>query len=344
MTNYWGIRIGQGGKYIPSAKRGKFIAIGWNEMGDLGWTITKTDNETKEKLKEIATKIYGDKSNSSIGKDVGQIFTFIKSIKLNDVVLVVDSANRKVLIGRVLSAHNYKPKWNDDCDYNNRRDVEWIKEVSRDDFSQKMKYSLGSLLSIFNLSDYESEIQTILTGKVINLSKERDKIEGEKIVKYVLDKLHDLDGGTFEKFVTDLLNIIGFEAANTQLVSDGGVDVIGELNAENLVKVTLRVQVKRVNGSIGRPIVQNLRGTLSTGEHGAIITTSFFAKQAIEEAEAENKIPITLVDGKLLVDIILKYYDQLDDNYKKLLNLKRREIKEWEKFVVNEKYNGEIKK
>ena len=69
-----------------------------------------------------------------------------------------------------------------------------------------------------------------------------------------------------------------------------------------------------------------MRGTLAVDEHGAIITTSDFTLQARREAESENMKPISLIDGEMLVDIILKYYDELNDKYKELIQLKKKEL------------------
>jgi len=35
--------------------------------------------------------------------------------------------------------------------------------------------------------------------------------------------------------------------------------------------------------------------------------------------------PITLVDGKMLVDMILGHYNELDDKYKEFIQLKKKE-------------------
>jgi len=37
MVAYWGIRLGEGGKYVDEGVSRNFIAIGWNELGDLSW-------------------------------------------------------------------------------------------------------------------------------------------------------------------------------------------------------------------------------------------------------------------------------------------------------------------
>jgi len=35
MTQYWAVRLREGGRYVKSAINGNFIAIGWNDLGDL---------------------------------------------------------------------------------------------------------------------------------------------------------------------------------------------------------------------------------------------------------------------------------------------------------------------
>jgi restriction system protein len=106
---------------------------------------------------------------------------------------------------------------------------------------------------------------------------------------------------------------------------DRGVDVIGVLNAEGLTNVHLKVQVRRVQGNIGIREVQRTRGTLAVDEHGAIITTSGFSLEAQREADSERMKPITLVDGEMLIDMILRHYDELDDKYKEIIQLKKKE-------------------
>ena len=38
---YWGIRIGEGGKFVEQARKGKYVAIGWNRLGNLEWVADK---------------------------------------------------------------------------------------------------------------------------------------------------------------------------------------------------------------------------------------------------------------------------------------------------------------
>jgi restriction system protein len=127
---------------------------------------------------------------------------------------------------------------------------------------------------------------------------------------------------------------MGFEATTTRYVGDKGIDITGKLNAEGLTNLSLQVQVKRVTGSLGIDQVLQLRGTLGPDDHGALITTSTFTPQAREEALNEKKKQIALIDGEALSDLILEHYDDLDEEYKKILPLKPKEIPLNERFTM----------
>jgi restriction system protein len=161
-------------------------------------------------------------------------------------------------------------------------------------------------------------------------------VTGDELAKVIISRLFNLDPEKFERFVTHLLTLVGFEAATTQFVSDGGVDVIGTLNPEGLANITLKAQVKRRGGHVGNQDVLMLRGTLGVDEHGVLITTGGFTKQAQTEAEAEGKRPIAPIDGGILVDLILTHYDELDEEYKELLQLRKREVSLRERFYTVE--------
>ena len=47
MRHYWAVRLGGGGRYLPQGKEGNFIAIGWDELGDLDWFASQSV-ESKE--------------------------------------------------------------------------------------------------------------------------------------------------------------------------------------------------------------------------------------------------------------------------------------------------------
>lgn len=333
---YWGIRLGGGGGYVPWARRNGYVAIGWVELGDISWLLDSAveDEELWKNLRRHCSDVYGySEAQNSIA--CGVLWKFVKEMKQKDIILIPDIQMRSVLVSEISGDYEYKNDWKDDCRYTRRRKFTLLKEMGRDDLPQKLKSSLGCSQTVFNLDARKGEIENILgisPAKEVAIEK-----TGKELVGAVIDKLFDLDPRSFENFIAHVLSLVGFQAAATEYVADKGIDVIGTLNAEGLADIVLKIQVKRVKNSIGIDEVQRTRGVLGTDEHGAYITLSSFTKDATKEAQAEKKKPIALVDGKSLVDLILKHYDDLEEKYKQLLPLKKKEVPLEDHFVFTGK-------
>lgn len=323
---YWVVRLGGGGKYVDILRKKDQIAIGWNDLGDLSWLLAEEETETGESwqhLRELYERTY-DESSMAIGINCGQVWNFTYEIEEGDIVLI-PTREREVLIGEVISDYHFKENWNDGCHYVHRREMKWLKKVSRDDLPERLKSSMTTHLTVFNVDKHEVAIEEMLGRKKKRKRLKPRLVSGDELAEVVLDRIRSLPPREFEEFVSHLLGVMGFETIKTEYVGDRGVDVIGVLNAEGLTSICLKVQVRRVQGKIGIKEVQRTRGTLAVDEHGAIITTSGFTLQAQSEAESEKMKPVSLVDGKMLVDMILRNYDELDDKYKNLIQLRKKE-------------------
>jgi len=239
-TRYWGIRLGQGGKFVEHARKGKYVAIGWNDLGNLEWLANKERSwgEARDQLIKRYKDIYHKATEIQVGQGSGQVMKFIRGMKEGDIVIVPDMARGKAFIGRVTGPYEYKADWADGCPYLDRRNVEWIKEVKRDAIPIKLKTSLGSLLTIFSLDRRKQEIMSLIEeGKK---AEPLVMVTGDELAKVIISRLFNLKPEKFEHFVTHLLTLVGFEATATQYVSDKGVDVIGTLNPEGLANITLK--------------------------------------------------------------------------------------------------------
>lgn len=326
MTAYWGIRLGEGGKYVDDGYSGKFIAVGWENLGDLSWMLTQeSDEDVLNKLKVLYKHVNGNVTNSQVGIQCGELLRFVRTVKKGDIFLLPNPSKRSVIIGKITGDYQWKETWADKCPFKNRRNVEWIRSVPRSELSTKLKNSLV-WLTVISLEEHRSEVESL----VVEIPHKPEKgplipVTGKDLSDRIIELLLSLDPRKFEEFTSHLLSVSGFEAVNRQYTGDKGIDIDGYFSTE-LVTLNLKVQVKRVSGSLGNNIVLQLRGTLGTDEHGAIVTTGVFTRQAIEEAESSGKKNIKLVDRDGLVDLVLTHYDELDDRYKSLLNLKKKDI------------------
>ncbi len=310
--SYYLVRVGEGGKYIREAKRGNYIAIGWNEVPDLS---------NFSNLEQIKSQLRGttyEYTAAQMAIQAGQIFRFGLEMEEGDTVLS-PSGSGEYLVGRV-GDYYFVDQPTDGCPYKHRRKVDWPDKILlKEDMSTNLSYSIGATLTIFSLNKYASEIESLIAGEEPTPAE-----KPEKIRDIVLQGLMSLNGEEFEEFIRHLLEVLGFTSETTQYVGDKGIDINGILNAEGLAEVTLRVQVKRVHGSIGNREVLSIRGALGIGEHPCLITLSKFTSSAQEEANAPNKTTVKLIDGQDLAAIILKHYDEIDDEYKEIFNIRRK--------------------
>jgi restriction system protein len=122
-------------------------------------------------------------------------------------------------------------------------------------------------------------------------------------------RLLKLEPAQFEHFVKELLDAMDYEDVHvTKLTGDKGVDVVARVQF-GITEITEVVQVKRTENTITRPKVDELRGALPYHKaiRGTIISLGSFAKGAQEGALFVGAAPITLIDGKRLLELCVKH-------------------------------------
>jgi hypothetical protein len=134
----------------------------------------------------------------------------------------------------------------------------------------------------------------------VDIQAHNAKVESE-----LLQFLHEMHPRQLELLVGQLLAAIGFESvAVTRYSGDGGIDVDAVLTVGGVTRVKTAIQVKRWKSNVSGSTVRELRGGLMTDQRGLIITTSGFTKDAVIEAAAAGKTPISLIDGGRLIQLL----------------------------------------
>jgi restriction system protein len=126
--------------------------------------------------------------------------------------------------------------------------------------------------------------------------------------KALHERLLKMPPKDFQDLVGELLTKIGFQNVVVSKYSgDGGIDARGTLVVDNVVEITMAVQVKRFKNNVQAPIVAMVRGSLGAHERGLIVTTSDFSPGARTEARDPTKAPVALVDGDDLVILLIEH-------------------------------------
>lgn len=134
------------------------------------------------------------------------------------------------------------------------------------------------------------------------VSESPDEVEENKI----LDVLQALDATTFEHFCKRLLYECGLERLHvTGRPHDAGIDGHGLLRLSPFVTIKVAFQCKRYKGVVGGSALRDFRGAMQgRAEKGIFITTGHFSPDAEKEANRDGAMPIELVDGERLVEIM----------------------------------------
>lgn len=133
--------------------------------------------------------------------------------------------------------------------------------------------------------------------------------QADDVRREIAATLSRIDPYRFEDLIQRLLVSIGYENVRvTSRSSDGGVDVIAEIKV-GITSVKEVVQVKRRQGSIGRPVLDQLRGSLHRfgANRGTVITSGRFSRGVQDAAFERGAAPITLIDGDRLIDLLIEH-------------------------------------
>jgi restriction system protein len=122
----------------------------------------------------------------------------------------------------------------------------------------------------------------------------------------LLQQIKDLDPRGFELFSKKVLEAYGFQEVHvTRKSKDGGIDGYGKLKV-GLAYLRAAFQSKHWKNSVGRPEIDRFRGAIQGKyEQGYLFTTSTFTPGAQEVSFQPGAVPVILIDGSALLDIII---------------------------------------
>lgn len=127
-----------------------------------------------------------------------------------------------------------------------------------------------------------------------------------KVKDHLLGILKDLTPAQFEGFAKKLMEAYGFvESVVTGSGPDGGIDGHGKIRL-GLATINAAFQCKRWQGNVSRTEVDKFRGAIQGEfEQGVFFTTSDFTSQAKEASIRRGAVPIILLNGTSIVELMI---------------------------------------
>ena len=143
----WMVRAGRKGERATAALDEGLVIAGWEDVGDLSLI------EDREGLRTRLMEIYPQFSSQVVANWTGQLWRFREEIAIGDLVVmpVSGSHRRSLAIGEITGPYHYRPT--EKPGLRHTRPVEWKrKNVDRDTIKSDLRDSMGSLLTVFELS------------------------------------------------------------------------------------------------------------------------------------------------------------------------------------------------
>lgn len=313
----WGIHTKDDNLFLQK----DVIAIGWKEIGNLSKIKAERDA-----FKEKYAQVYPEAKKGSIANGAGMLYRFVCEVQIGDYVVFPSKIDRRINIGIVEGNYEYNP---DAIEYVQQHKVKWLKHLPRTAFSQGALYEVGSAMSFFSIKNYSDEYLSALEKNFkkedISNDSEEDESVGatadeiiESTKDFILKELSKkLKGYDLEQFVANLLNAMGYRTSVSAHGGDSGIDITAY---KDELPPRILVQVKSQDGDIRESTIQSLKGAMREGDYGLFVTLSNYTKNA--QKYLESTPIIRGINGTELVDLILKYYEDLSEKYRKMIPLK----------------------
>lgn len=314
QSKMWGIHSRDDALF----RHDNLIAIGWKEMGDLSKLP-----DTREAFKTRFAQVYPDSKKAAIPTAAGMLYRFVYELQIGDYIVYPSKHDRKINLGIVEGAYIFNPEQH----YSHQRKVKWIKQFSRDLFSPSALYEVGSALTFFAVTSNANEFRAAI-NPVFKLTPPVDPdqistpVNPDSVLEatkdFILKELRtNLKGFALEHFVANLLQAMGYRTTVSKKGGDGGVDITAY---KDELPPRILVQVKSQDGDISKAPVSQLKGDLDPGDYGLFVTLSDYTPKAIEFLKAHSIL--RGINGGELAELVLKYYDKLDEKFRKIIPLK----------------------
>ncbi len=137
---FWVCKGGKRGERESRFIENNVIAIGFGLLADLSKV------KSKEELISLYEMVWPDASEGRKRNHIGQIYAFLRNVKIGDFVVVPMKTSGTIWIGEIQSEYNFRTDLGSDMQHTHN--VKWVKKnIARDYFDQDLLYTFGSAMT-----------------------------------------------------------------------------------------------------------------------------------------------------------------------------------------------------
>lgn len=331
----WLIRAGSHGEYEQ-----KFVQEGQSYVTWDGLNVDLAKLADRSALTEAMGQRYPDAKPKTIMNWVSQVWPFAHEIKKGDLVVLPLKTQPAICIGEVSGEYHFEPSGPDP--FFHWRKVKWIAEaIPRANFGQDLLHSFGAFMTICRIQRNNAEARIAamrengwkpetIAAATMEPGLALDETSGEADLEELgRDQIARLIAARFKghgltRLVEAILKAQGYTTYRSPEGADGGADILAGAGALGFGSPRLCIEVKSETSPIDRPTVDKLLGAVTKfgAQEGLFVSWSGF-KSSVQKDFASSFFRVRLWTQKELMEQLFAHYDQLDEDLKAELPLKR---------------------
>lgn len=319
----WLVRCGRHGEDEAWNWDQNVVAAGYAETPDL------THVQSEGELDAVLEHTYPDDQPKTRINWRGQLWAFVRRMQPGDLVVVPLKTRPSIFIGTITGPYRYRAE---EAEGRRRhsRPVAWRGEWPRTAFEQDLLYSFGAFMNVCRIArnDAETRIRHLIEGAPAGeapsapiVEADWDELSTGQIQTYIA---RHFKGHALADLVAVLLNVRGYHTRTAPPGADGGVDILAGQGRMGFEAPRLAVQVKSGADPVDITVLHQLQGAMRNvgADQGLLVSLGGF-KRSVLAVESTHFFAVRLWDAKTLLDELLACYDQLPDEWRRRIPLKR---------------------
>lgn len=331
----WLVRAGAHGEYEQKFIQDNRVYVTWD---DLDVNLAKL--KQRAELTAAMTERYSDTKPKAIQNWVSQVWPFAHEIQKGDLVILPLKTQPSIFIGEVTGDYHSEPAGPNP--FYHWRPVKWIAEgVPRSHFGKDLLFSFGAFMTICRIQRNNAEQriaamrakgwkpETIAAATKTTSPVTDEAAEDSDLEELARDQISQLIASRFKghgltRLVEAILKAQGYTTYRSPEGADGGADILAGAGPLGFGAPRLCVEVKSESAPIDRPTVDKLLGAVSKygAAEGLFVSWSGF-KSNVQKELATSFFRVRLWTQKELIEQLFSHYEQLDEDLKAELPLKR---------------------
>jgi restriction system protein len=331
----WLIRAGSYGEYEQRFLQEGRVYVTWHDL-DRDLSRLKQRLELFKAMQEI----YTDAKPKKLHNWVSQVWPFAHEMKKGELVVLPLKTQPVISIGEISGDYHFESKGPNP--FFHWRPVKWIAEsVPRSHFGKDLLFTFGAFMTICRVHRNNAEAriaamrangwkpETLAAATGGTETETDETVERADLEELARDQIAQVIAARFKghglaRLVEAVLKAQGYTTYRSPEGADGGIDILAGSGPLGFGSPRLCVQVKSQDTPVESKAVNELRGAMQTvhATEGLFVAWSGY-KSTVYKQAATGFFSVRLWTQKELLEALFAHYDQLDDDLKAELPLKR---------------------